>query len=286
MASKSGQQEPEKAEVIEELLDALDKLVDRVKVLYEQYFLGIQKQPPTHLHTDIERKIRDLAQMQIRNTALRYRYATLGQKFGSYNSYWRRTLRQIESGTYTRNLSKIGRQAARSGSDLPEEILAAMPKRMREQVKRDRDAALAAAKRREKAPSDGLALLTLADEDVDMADMVDVSGQADGDDFESAAFVEEPTDVRRNVLTAGGGGGAGLAAGAANGASGKLTTGGAHVLAEDDDFDLDAFFAKVTSEGDPNPVPVGVPTQGPSAGASGVGARADAPSAGTPMAMR
>ena len=92
MASKSAQQEPEKAEVIEEALDALDTTLDRVKVLYEQFFLGIQKQPPSYLHTDIERKIRDLAQLQIRNTALRYRFATLQQKFGSYNSYWRRTL--------------------------------------------------------------------------------------------------------------------------------------------------------------------------------------------------
>ena len=59
MATKSGQQEPEKAEVVEELLDALETSLDRVKVLYEQYFLGIQKQPPTFMHTDIERKIRE-----------------------------------------------------------------------------------------------------------------------------------------------------------------------------------------------------------------------------------
>jgi hypothetical protein len=234
VATKSAQQEPEKAEVVEELLDALDTSLDRVKVLYEQYFLGIQKQPPTFMHTDIERKIRDLAQLQIRNTALRYRYATLGQKFGSYNSYWRRTLRQIEQGTYTRNLSKIGRQAARTGDDVPEEILAAMPKRMREQVRRDREAALANARRREKPVSDGSELLTLVDEDVEI----------DVDEFEPAAFIGESTAVRRNVLTAG----------------------GAHRVADDDDeFDVDAFFAKVTSEGDPNPVPVGVPAPRPAA---------------------
>jgi len=143
VASKSAQHEPEKAEVIEELLELLDKTLDRVKVLYEQYFLGMQKQPPTHLHSDVERKLRDLTQMSIRNTALRYRFATLQQKFGSYNSYWRRTLKQIESGTYHRNLSKISRQAATSGEEIPEEILAAMPRRMREQVKRDRELAIA-----------------------------------------------------------------------------------------------------------------------------------------------
>src|ERR1700742_5233383 len=96
------------------MLDALDSALDRVKVLYEQYFLGIQKQPPTFLHTDVERKIRDITQLQVRNTALRYRFATLQQKFGSYNAYWRRTLRQIENGPYARNLSKVGRHPAKT----------------------------------------------------------------------------------------------------------------------------------------------------------------------------
>ncbi len=148
MASKSGQ-EASSTEQIEELLDAVDKTLERLKTLYEQYFLGIQKQAPGYIHNDVERKLRDLTQLNIRNTGLRYRLATLQQKFGSYNSYWRRTLRQIENGTYTRNLAKIGREAARSGSDIPEEILAAMPKRMREQVLRDRDQAIAIAKRRQ-----------------------------------------------------------------------------------------------------------------------------------------
>src|SRR5213595_1732292 len=116
------------------MLDVVDKTLERLKVLYEQYFLGIQKQAPSVLHSDVERKLRDLAQLQIRNTGLRYRFVTLQQKFGSYNSYWRRTLRQIENGTYTRNLFKIGRHAVKTGAAVPEEILAAMPKRMRDQV--------------------------------------------------------------------------------------------------------------------------------------------------------
>ncbi len=144
------------SEQIEELLDLAATNLDRLKTLYEQYFLGIQKQAPAFLHTDIERKLRDLTQLSIRNTGLRYRLATLQQKFGSYNSYWRRTLRQIENGTYFRNLSKVGRQAARTGEDIPEEILAAMPKRMRDQVLRDREQALAIAQRRgtEAGPDD------------------------------------------------------------------------------------------------------------------------------------
>jgi hypothetical protein len=221
VATKSAQPEPVKAEVIEEALDALDTALDRVKVLYEQYFLGIQKQPPTYLHTDIERKLRDIAQLQIRNTAMRYRFATLQQKFGSYNSYWRRTLRQIENGTYTRNLFKVGRQAARTGADVPPEILAAMPKRMRDQVMRDREAALALARLREKPVTDDIELLTLADEDVDI----------DVEDLDlDAAVIEEPSELRRNALT----------------------TGAYRIDESDADFDLDAFFAAVTNEDGPD----------------------------------
>ncbi|HSK04006.1 MAG TPA: hypothetical protein VK932_22285, partial [Kofleriaceae bacterium] len=211
MASKSAQHEPEKAEVIEAALDVVDKLLDRVKVLYEQFFLGIQKQPPAHLHSDVERKLRDLAQLQIRNTALRYRFATLQQKYGSYHTYWRRTLREIEAGRYHRSLSRITRQAAASGAEIPQEILAAMPKRMREQVRRDRDAQLVRELRRrgEAAPDAGdLVRDTLVDADA-------------GDD---AGFVHEPTDVREGALRA-------------------------HVLDEADaDLDLEALFRSVEPE--------------------------------------
>jgi hypothetical protein len=223
VASKSAQQEPEKAEVIEEMLDLLDTTLDRVKVLYEQYFLGIQKQPPTHLHNDVERKLRDLSQLQVRNTALRYRLATLAQKFGSYNSYWRRTLRQIENGTYVRSLSKVGRQAARSGEAIPEEILAAMPKLMREQVRRDREHAVALAKHRGRAEpvidaSDGIPIFE--DEDGTQPFMPD----------EPVAVIAESTELR-----------------AAMRASSYV------VNPADVEMDLDAFFAEVEAEVSPEP---------------------------------
>ncbi len=232
MALRSAQSEPEKAEVIEENLGVVEKALDRVKVLYEQYFLGIQKQPPSQLHTDCERRLRDLSQLNIRNTALRYRFATLQQKFGSYNSYWRRTLRQIEQGKYHRNLSKVGRQAAQTGESIPEEILAAMPKRMRDQVQRDREAALAIAKRRQQLPDDSEGALV----DADLLEEDDES-----------AVIQESTELRRNLRK----------------------PQGPHVIDESDgDLDLDAFFAAVTNEAGPEiemPAPKGFAAQAPPA---------------------
>jgi len=148
VASKSSYSEGEKGAEIEEQLDALDKLVDRLRVLYEQYFLAIAKQAPSHLHTEAERRIRDLTQLQIRNTALRYRFATITQKFGAYNTYWRRTMREIEAGRYVRDLSRIRRKAAQHGDEIPPEILAAMPQRMRDMIERDRVVARAGVERR------------------------------------------------------------------------------------------------------------------------------------------
>jgi hypothetical protein len=129
------------SEEIAEELDELSKRLERCKVLFEQYFLGIQKTAPTTLHTELERRFRRLTQLNIRNTALRFRFSTLTQKFGSYNTYWKRTLRQIENGTYIRDIARVGRKAARTGEDIPEEILAKMPKRMRDRIERDRELA-------------------------------------------------------------------------------------------------------------------------------------------------
>jgi hypothetical protein len=217
VASKSAQDQVASSEDIEEMLDGVDKNMERIKTLYEQYFLGIQKQAPTFLHTDIERKLRDLTQLQVRNTGLRYRLATLQQKFGAYNSYWKRTLRQIENGTYARNLSKIGREAVRTGAEIPEEILAAMPKRMREQVVRDRDAALAIAKRRRQDD-------TVPEEAPELDDL--------------------DTNPTQPALP---------------------ERGGAHVLKEDDDFDMSAFFASLEEEDakKPEPAPPPPPVQQP-----------------------
>jgi hypothetical protein len=210
----SKQQNEASVDAVTELLDTVDLSLERVKTLYEQYFLGIQKQPPTFLHNDIERKLRDLTQLQIRNTGLRYRFATLQQKFGSYNSYWRRTLRQIENGTYLRNLSKIGREAIRTGAEIPEEILAAMPKRMREQVQRDRDKALAVAKRRSK-PTTMSSMLPPEPTD------------------EVIAMIKEPTDVRRAM---------------------RMQNGAHILEESDGDIDIDAFFEAVRSGTIPPPL--------------------------------
>jgi hypothetical protein len=123
---------------LEEMIEYLEGRVDRLKVLYEQYFMGIEKMEPQTARKECERKILELTQMNMRNTALRYRFNALNQKWGVYRTYWNRTLREIERGTYLRSISRVGREAVRRGEDIPAEVLRAMPEKMRERIIKER----------------------------------------------------------------------------------------------------------------------------------------------------
>jgi hypothetical protein len=143
MATKSGN----RAEVdvdVEEALTDLEHKVERVKILYEQYFMGIEKIEPQTVRKEIARKIMELTQLQIRNTAMRYRFHALNQKFGAYATYWSRTMREIENGTYFRSVARANRTAAEKGVDVPDEVMRALPKRLRDRILRDRERIAAA----------------------------------------------------------------------------------------------------------------------------------------------
>jgi hypothetical protein len=197
VAHKSRPDPAERAAELAEMLDELEQALERLKVMYEQYFMGIQKIAPMTLHRSVERKFLELTQAQIRNTGLRFRLSTLTQKFGVYNTYWRRTMRKIEAGTYVRDIARVTRKAEQRGGDLPEEILAAMPKRMRERIlkERDRVATRAAARGEgasagdEAAPaSDDAATVRTARSHVHHVDMSDL------EDLDFDAMFEALTD--------------------------------------------------------------------------------------------
>jgi hypothetical protein len=137
---------------VEEVLGELEKKLERVKILYEQYFMGIEKIEPHTLKKEIARRVLDLSQRYIKNTALRYRFTALNQKLATYTNYWHRTMREIERGTYYRNVAKVARDAARRGVDTPDEVLRSLPARVRERILRDRQVAIAQAERQGKMP--------------------------------------------------------------------------------------------------------------------------------------
>ena len=105
------------------MLKELEQRTDRLKQLYEQYFMGIERMEPMVARKECTRTILLLQQQYIRNTGLRFRFNTMLQKWNIYTTHWNRVLREIENGTYTRHVQRAVRKAEKEGRELPRELL-------------------------------------------------------------------------------------------------------------------------------------------------------------------
>ncbi|MEO7327739.1 MAG: MXAN_5187 C-terminal domain-containing protein [Minicystis sp.] len=97
---------------IEKALEDLETRIERLRALYEQYFMGIEKLEPQIPRKEIDRRITIFRKEQIRNTAQRFKFQTLIQRYNTMQQYWGRVTREIENGTYRRDVLKA---AARFG---------------------------------------------------------------------------------------------------------------------------------------------------------------------------
>ncbi|MBM2838390.1 MAG: hypothetical protein HW415_1015 [Deltaproteobacteria bacterium] len=88
-------------------ITALEKKLLQLKTDYEQYFLGYQKIAPEKLRVEVDKLVRLLTGQTITNTGLKFRLNTVTAKFGSYKTYWDRTIREIEDGRYVRDKFKM-----------------------------------------------------------------------------------------------------------------------------------------------------------------------------------
>jgi hypothetical protein len=84
--------------------------LSRIKHLYEQWFQGIERLEPQIARKQFDRTLHELRKVKPRNTALRFRYNTLIQRYTTLQTYWRRVARQIEEGTYRRDLLRARRR--------------------------------------------------------------------------------------------------------------------------------------------------------------------------------
>jgi hypothetical protein len=87
-------------------LDSLEKRISRLRVLYDQYFMGIERLEPLHLRNDIKKTMRRSEILKRGSTVLKFRYRSLQQRFTSYGSYWDRIVRMIEEGQIRRGVSQ------------------------------------------------------------------------------------------------------------------------------------------------------------------------------------
>jgi hypothetical protein len=97
---------------IDRELDELETKGEQLRALYEQYFMGLERHEPAVLRRDVERRIKLLRREQIRNTAQRFKFNVLVQRYNTMQQHWARVVREIENGTYRRD---VLRAAARFG---------------------------------------------------------------------------------------------------------------------------------------------------------------------------
>jgi hypothetical protein len=168
---------------LEKNLAEIEERLDRVRALYEQYFCGIEKIEPQVPRKDLDRRIVMMRKEQIRNTAMRFKFQTLVQRYNTLQQHWGRIIRDIENGTFKRDLA---RAAARFGV---EEALTAVGRKRAERLVKGVEAQAAKLQaRRQMQRQQG------ADDfdEVSDADIEDV------DDFDDEAPTPPPLSMQPN----------------------------------------------------------------------------------------
>jgi hypothetical protein len=95
---------------IQQEVEELEPRVERLKALYQQYFMGIEKIPPDVLRKEVDRTIWRLRREQFRNTRLRFKFQQIVQRYNTYQQYWARVQRDIDKGVYQRDVLRAARR--------------------------------------------------------------------------------------------------------------------------------------------------------------------------------
>lgn len=90
------------AQEIEQLGGDLEKL----RLAYEQYFLGLERTEPSKLRKGVSDLVRKHSGTGLQNARLKFRLQQMIARYNTYVAYWDRILREMEDGTYTRDVFK------------------------------------------------------------------------------------------------------------------------------------------------------------------------------------
>jgi len=98
------------AEALTRELDELEVSLTELKAHYEQYFLGVDRHAPTTADAEMRQRLARLRGGQPRSAVVKFRIQALQQRFTTYDRLWKRTLSEMENGTYQRDLFKARRR--------------------------------------------------------------------------------------------------------------------------------------------------------------------------------
>ena len=106
----------------EEDLRVLEQKLNALKLDYERYFLGTRPREPVMARQEIQKTVAIWSNTPIQNTALRFKFNSINARYQAMKRQWDSILRQMEAGTYKRDIFKANIRcgtAARSESAAP-----------------------------------------------------------------------------------------------------------------------------------------------------------------------
>lgn len=89
---------------MEEELAALEHRLNRLRILYDQYFMGIERLPPEMKRNELDKAFMRSKIPRSRNTATKFRFRSVRQRYTSLKSYWDRITRLIDEGRIRRGI--------------------------------------------------------------------------------------------------------------------------------------------------------------------------------------
>ncbi len=97
---------PHNSETLSDEIAELSEEVEALRAAYEQYFIGVERRPPTMRHDRLKKRVTAVQTTTVKQTAAKFKAQTLNNKLLTYERLWTRTLQEIEAGTYRRDVYK------------------------------------------------------------------------------------------------------------------------------------------------------------------------------------
>jgi hypothetical protein len=105
----------EESQTIDEDLAELETKIQRLKIEYDQYFVGSMKREPILLRGEVQRLITKYVNEPPINARQKFKFNTLCSRFQAYRTLWGRAMREIEAGTYKSHRFKAELHQAEQG---------------------------------------------------------------------------------------------------------------------------------------------------------------------------
>lgn len=80
--------------------------LENLRKLYEQYFLGLIREEPAKLRAEVQALVNKHFGTPIQNASLKFQLQQCVSRYNTYSTYWDRILREMEEGTYKRDVFK------------------------------------------------------------------------------------------------------------------------------------------------------------------------------------